>query len=155
MVLYSSLDRSSVWRSERVGRGFDSTTLFGRGVASRTTSSTTGVASCGVASFGVAALVDVLRRFASRVRPEARRFSAISVAGSVLGVFRSGHVDMSPSCIHVVWIVYSCRVCRDCRFHHPEMTKSRTPIGCQGHPIFNHFCQSTSLLSQRTPRCIE
>lgn len=106
MVLYSSLDRSRGWRSERVGRGLDSTTLFGKGVASRTTSSTAGVASCGVASFGVAALVDVLRRFASRVLPEARRFSAIFVARTVLFVSRSSRVDMSYSCIHVVYIMY-------------------------------------------------
>lgn len=65
------------WGSERVGSSFESTTLFGSGVASRTGSSTTGVASFGVASFGVGALVDVLRRFASRARPDARRFSAI------------------------------------------------------------------------------
>lgn len=78
IVLYSSLDRLMLWRSERVGRGFESTTLFGNGVASRTVSSTTGVASCGVGSFGVGALVNVFRRFASRARPDARRFSAIS-----------------------------------------------------------------------------
>jgi hypothetical protein len=75
--LYSSLDRLMLWRSESVGSGFESTTLFGRGVASRTISSTTGVASCGVGSFGVGALVAVFRRFASRARPDARRFSAI------------------------------------------------------------------------------
>ena len=73
-----------LWRSESVGRGFESTTLFGRGVASRTVSSTTGVASCGVGSFGVGALVNVFRRFASRARPDARRFSAMSSVYSLL-----------------------------------------------------------------------
>lgn len=77
ILLYSSLERPMAWGSERVGSSFESTTLFGSGVASRTGSSTTGVASFGVASFGVGALVDVLRRFASRARPDARRFSAI------------------------------------------------------------------------------
>jgi hypothetical protein len=94
--LYSSLDRLVFWRSESVGRGFESTTLFGRGVASRTTtSSTTGVASCGVGSFGVGAFVAVFRRFASRARPDARRFSAISFVFLVIMLIRSSRVDKS------------------------------------------------------------
>ena len=116
-VRNSSSAMSPLWGSESVGRGLDSTTLFGRGVFSRAGATTAGVGSfTGVASLGVGGFVDVLCRFVLLdVRPEALLFSAMLLSNSHLLMSRKSCRLGVTSTRHVSYMKYEVVVmCFQC-----------------------------------------